>query len=119
VYFCAFLFSIGCLGASVFCGIGLWLRELEGGTRGNILSDPFYLTLAFAVAIPTALLLLLVFGLSIFHALLICKGRTTREQLTGRQFGDGATLLGFRGKSLVRGNCEVCFPQQAPQYISA
>lgn len=119
VYFCAFLFSIGCLGASVFCGIGLWIRDVEGfGERGKLLNDPYYLCLTFAVAIPTAILLLLVFGLSIFHTVLICRGRTTREALTGKVFGEGATLFGFRGRSLVRGSCEVCFPGQQNLNVS-
>jgi len=106
-YFCGFLVSVCSLGLAVFSGITIWMTaKPDGDDTGSQVR----MTLLYMLGIPTALLFLGVFGLTCFHSVLICRGRTTREALTGKRYGDGSTLFGFRGPPLFRGQDEVVFP---------
>jgi len=108
VYFCGFLFSIVCLGISVFLGIYIWFSN-ESGMSSKVDAAHRKMFLI-ALAVPTAIFLVCVLGLSFFHFYLILRGRTTREVLTGRNFGEGATLTGHRGASLIPGRARVVWP---------
>lgn len=111
VYFCGFLFSLLLLGIAVFSGIFVYLRSATESRHSKI-DERLQTILLCALAIPTAFFLLAVVCLSIFHACLICRGRTTREVLTGKRFGDGPTLMGERGPSLIHGDRRIRLPPQ-------
>lgn len=51
--------------------------------------------------IVVSLLLVVVILFAMWHLVLIVRGRTTREVLTGRVKGEGATLFAKRGRSLI------------------
>jgi len=105
LYFCLFLASICCLGTSVFTGIGLWANAAPGGVSSSLKT-----TVLSVIVVPTGLVLLAVLALSLWHLALILRGRTTREVLTGRIYGEGATLFSERGPALIDGTREVHFP---------
>lgn len=113
VWFCGFLLSLVCLGVAVFVGILMWFssRYENDGGKGVLLSEPFRTIFLWVLGIPTSLFLFCVVGLTVFHLVLICSGRTTREVLTGRRRGEGRTLFGYRGPSLVRATAKLQFPE--------
>lgn len=100
-YFYGFILSLLCLGISVFAGIGLWWFSESG--RENVV-------VLCVVVVPTSFFLLGVVGLSLWHTVLICRGKTTREVLTGRTYGEGSTLWAERGPALIDGRKLVRFP---------
>lgn len=109
-YFNAFVLSTVCLGFAVILGIGVWLAKSR-------VSESTTFVLAIVIGAPTALLVLAVIGLGCFHVFLICSGRTTKEQLTGRapvlvsgQHGFCKTLFAWRGPPLVPRRQSVNFP---------
>lgn len=111
-FFTGFLISVSCLGVAVAAGMGIYF--VHGG-RGHAdgtqtLAPQALVPLLLALGTPTAALLLYVLGLGSFHAWLACRGRTTREVLTGRVTVNGSTLLRLRGPSLLRARDRVKYP---------
>lgn len=103
-YFCGFLVAVCSLSLAVFTGAYIWWTGRSDGDHSGRM-------LMYMLGIPTVLLFLAVFGLTCFHSVLICRGKTTREALTGKVFGEGSTLFGFRGPSLLHAQDEVRFPR--------
>jgi len=108
-FFSGFLISTGCLGFAVFSGIGLYISHEVSGTEEEVPEAVLFALLA-VIGIPTALLLIGVLGLSLFHVFLACRGRTTREALTGKVSVAGRTLFRMRGASLVHPRMRVNYP---------
>mmetsp|Transcript_73316 Transcript_73316/g.222066 ORF Transcript_73316/g.222066 Transcript_73316/m.222066 type:complete len:392 (-) Transcript_73316:66-1241(-) len=110
-FFSGFLISTGCLGFAVTTGVGICFYH--GGHHGTSLglSGPLVYVLLGAVGAPTGLLLLGVLGLTAFHGWLACRGRTTREALTGRLAATTGrrTFLAFRGPSLLHARDRVSY----------
>lgn len=109
-YFSGFLTSVCCLGVSVAVGMGLCFLSNNGSTGTQYLSFPVEATLLFVIGAPTVVMLLGGVGLMSFHAWLACRGRTTREVLTGRVTADGQTLFHPRGPSLIHARGRVSTP---------
>ncbi|CAE7762497.1 Zdhhc9 [Symbiodinium sp. CCMP2592] len=105
VFFSAFLFSTGCLGFSVAVGVGINYSSI--GSLPDLWRNPLLLLALGLIGIPTALMLLGVICLGIFHLFLICIGRTTKEVLTGKITVAGRTLLHERGASLIHARSSV------------
>jgi len=112
-FFSGFLYSTGCLGLAVFSGIGIYFYHVargSGSDSGTVLNDPVLYVLLIIIGAPTAILIVAVFGLSIFHAFLACRGRTTKELLTGRVTVGGRTLSTLRVPSLIHARDRVTYP---------
>lgn len=111
-FFSAFLVSTGCLGFAVAAGMGIYFSHVASENHNG---QPFlshtmlYLILA-VIGAPTCILLIGVLGLSMFHSWLACRGRTTKEVLTGRVTVRGRTLSTFRGPSLLHARDRVSYP---------
>lgn len=107
-YFSGFLVATGCLSFSVFAGAGLTLAQFSGN---DSLDEPLVWAMAILVGVPTAAMVIGVVGLGLFHLVLICRGRTTKEMLTGKVTGaSGHTLFTMRIESLVRARERVSYP---------
>lgn len=113
-FFSGFLISAGCLGFAVFAGVGIYVTHATSGADEVPLSRPMIFTLLVFIGIPTCLLLLGVVCLTCFHVWLACRGRTTREALTGKFTLAGRTLFTFRGRSLIPGRA---FVESAPAIV--
>lgn len=74
-YFSGFLLSTGCLGFSVFAGIVITVAKFSGQPS----KDPVVWLLLVIIGVPTAVLLLGVILLSLFHSVLVCSGKTTKD----------------------------------------
>jgi len=112
-FFSGFLYSTGCLGVAVFSGIGIYFYHVASGSGGDsvtALNGPVLYVLLVIIGAPTAILIFAVFGLSIFHAFLACRGRTTKELLTGRVTVGGRTLSTLRVPSLIHARDRVTYP---------
>ncbi|CAE8585792.1 unnamed protein product [Polarella glacialis] len=110
-FFQAFLVSTFCLGFSVAAGIGLCVAEQSSYSSPLSLDDsPLLVLVLLLIAVPTAVMLLGVLGLSCFHAWLACRGKTTKEVFTGRVTVGGRTLFHLRGPSLIHARARVSFP---------
>lgn len=105
-YFIGLLAAALCLGVCVITQICFWFLKPEGGWNPGRGVRTAILVLC---ALP-ALLCIGVMILGIFHMMLICRGRTTREALTRRNVHAGPTLFAFRGRSLVPTRRHVRWP---------
>jgi hypothetical protein len=119
VHFCGFLLSLVCLNIAVFSGIGLWAAGDGNATTVNEITGSIRTAILCVLIVPATVFLVGIVGLSIFHAVLICRGRTTREVLKGRQFGEGATLFGERGPSLISARHRIRVPPFAVGPVGA
>ncbi|CAE8634539.1 unnamed protein product [Polarella glacialis] len=113
-YFSAFLVSTCCLGIAMVIGLAFYVSDYTESSHGHLSfsSDPVLFVVLLAIALPTVLLLLGVLGLTVFHAWLACRGRTTKE-VFGRHSPvvAGAPLRSYvRGASLVHARSRVSFP---------
>jgi len=105
LYFNAFLCSATCLGFAVIVGIGIYASG-----DGNM-QRSWLVILVAVIGVPTSVLVLGVIGLFIFHIVLSCLGKTTKEALTGRNAGTGAsTICSSRGPSLIHARDRVSQP---------
>lgn len=101
-YFLAMLASVVCLGVTVTFNTALYTSAAANNHPGTRLRDHALYVLLALVGAPTEVMLLCVTGLALFHATLICRGRTTREALRDRSGVRTATLFSPRGQSLIR-----------------
>lgn len=109
-FFTSFLVSVACLGFAVAAGFGIYFSHVGSpGGRGD-LSDMALYILITIIGLPTGILLVGVLGLGCFHAVLACRGRTTKEVLTGRVTLGGRTLFKLRGRSLIHARDRVLYP---------
>mmetsp|Transcript_24264 Transcript_24264/g.69148 ORF Transcript_24264/g.69148 Transcript_24264/m.69148 type:complete len:489 (+) Transcript_24264:58-1524(+) len=85
-FFYAFLLSGAGLGLSVLPGILCWCWHLRslGGEWLQILDRTSVRVALVGVLVGSCILILVLVGLSVFHTVLICKGRTTKEVLSGK-----------------------------------
>jgi len=101
-FFSGFLLSVTCLGFCVIIGIAFWYKLEDETMRKSTLT-----TIAYIIAIPVALLVVVIFGFCICHVFLVARRLTTREFLhpqnrailVGRH---SSTLFNRRGISFVR-----------------
>lgn len=120
-FFSGFLISTGCLGFAVAVGVGLLLsRASDTGEDDTGMSRIVLYLLLILIGAPTVLLLLGVLGLMSFHVYLTCRGRTTKEALTGRVNMTGRTanvpfsVFSLRGPSLIHARERILWPQPPP-----
>jgi len=120
-FFCGFLFSVACLGFAVVSGIVVWIIycDEDDACEGARFSETVRRILVAVIGIPTVVLLAIVVCFGIFHCVLVCRGRTTAEVLTGRIRGNGSTLWAFRGRSLLHARDTVRFPVEGKNVVSA
>eukprot|EP00931_Biecheleriopsis_adriatica_P035326 TRINITY_DN20327_c0_g1_i1.p1 TRINITY_DN20327_c0_g1~~TRINITY_DN20327_c0_g1_i1.p1 ORF type:complete len:370 (+),score=51.29 TRINITY_DN20327_c0_g1_i1:48-1112(+) len=111
-FFSAFLVSTGCLGFAVVAGIGIYLSDEARNSRGpeSLTSNPLLCLMVLVIGVPTAVLLIGVLGLMIFHIYLASRGRTTREVFTGKITIAGRTLFHLRGPSLMSARSRISVP---------
>jgi len=118
-FFSGFITSVVLYGSWVVFATAFWmvnygkfaclggLGKCWAGSPGEVFVSIFALLV---VVFPGMLLVALVpFGC--FHLVLILRGRTTREILTGRVLGEGSTLFAKRGPSLIRATQRIKVPQ--------
>jgi heme/copper-type cytochrome/quinol oxidase subunit 2 len=74
-YFISFVFSVVGLGFSAVIGISL-VSNQKSSTQQEI-----QMKLIMILLTPVAIITLVVLGFFVFHLYLLCRGRTTREQL--------------------------------------
>lgn len=103
-YFRAFLVSTGCLGFAVVIGVGMWL---SAGNDKIDVERKWLVVLCLIIGIPTAILLLGVIMLAVFHAFLAVQGLTTKEMLTGRHAAGTREVFALRGPSLIHARTRV------------
>lgn len=98
-YFTGFLISTGVLGIGVTVDVVLYYIGTEGEHIWihEIAPLVFFIVFAFICEV----LVFFVIGLGVFHAVLICRGHTTRELLRSTGTGGGCTLLQRRARPLV------------------
>lgn len=120
-FFSGFLVSTSCLGFAVVSGAAIYYLDVEhaGGQPHDRLGlqGPALLALLALLGAPTAALLLGVFGLTAFHAFLACRGRTTKEVLTGRVSLGGRASCALRGPSLIHARSRVATPGSLPAVV--
>jgi len=113
-FFSAFLLSTGCLGVAVAAGIAIYFVDHNdsGSHPHDAFSGPWLYVLLLVIGVPTVVLIVGVIGLLSFHAVLACRGRTTKEVLGagGRVNIGGRTLFTLRGPSLIHARDRVRFP---------
>ncbi|CAJ1379840.1 unnamed protein product [Effrenium voratum] len=97
VFFSAFLISTGCLGVSVAVGVGIRCTHHDAAWKR---SSPWIVGFLVLIGLATAVLLVGVVGLTIFHLFLLCTGKTTKEVCTGRMARHGRSLFA-RPPSLI------------------
>merc|ERR1712187_907825 len=107
----------------VFGGIAVWAfdrsADIQGEQEQELLTDPVNILLLLLVGVPTVIIVLGVLGLVFFHTALICLGRTTREVCRPKKRrGEGATLCGFRGPSLIPARLRARFLTPAASVVS-
>lgn len=117
-FFYGFVVSLIIFGAYVVVGVAFWMKTSGAGSclihmgqcaqRGRF-AIAFALIGFFVITVP-GILVLFMTGFGLFHLYLIVRGRTTREVLTGRITGDGATLLSRRGPSLLHVRSRIQLP---------
>lgn len=112
LYFSAFLVSTGCLGFSVAVGFGIKLLGYAPSPRGSFTGSPLLIIILLLVGLPTAVFLLGVIALMMFHIFLLCTGKTTKEVLTGRTVLQGRSLF-ERPPSLMHARAQVDTPLDA------
>lgn len=108
-FFFMFLASTLCLGFAVAVGAGLTVAYLSSGNSLE-LSQTWVIILLLIIGVPTAALLMVVLAIFLFHAVLACCGRTTKEVLTGKVTIRGHTVSTGRGRSLVHARDRVIEP---------
>lgn len=79
--------------------------------RGSFTGSPL-LIIILLVGLPTAVFLLGVIALMMFHIFLLCTGKTTKEVLTGRTVLQGRSLF-ERPPSLIHARAQVDTPLDA------
>eukprot|EP00928_Gymnodinium_smaydae_P014634 TRINITY_DN15390_c0_g1_i1.p1 TRINITY_DN15390_c0_g1~~TRINITY_DN15390_c0_g1_i1.p1 ORF type:complete len:447 (+),score=86.86 TRINITY_DN15390_c0_g1_i1:45-1343(+) len=118
-YFCGFVASVCLLGACVIWGTWLWIQSEEPrrcieDPRGCGASSPLLLSTVLSAGFlltTVAMLLALLASFGLFHVLLILRGSTTREAISGSTGGDGPMLLAPRGPSLLHARERICVPE--------
>ncbi|CAK9033087.1 unnamed protein product [Durusdinium trenchii] len=94
VYFSAFLISTLCLGFSVAVGTGISLSGYEPDhPQESVTRNPLLVVFLLLIGVPTAVFLLGVIALLMFHIFLLCAGKTTKEVLTGRRVLQGRSMF--------------------------
>ncbi|CAJ1333025.1 unnamed protein product [Effrenium voratum] len=106
VFFSAFLISTGCLGVSVAVGVGIRCTHHDAAWKR---SSPWIVGFLVLIGLATAVLLVGVVGLTIFHLFLLCTGKTTKEVCTGRMARHGRSLFA-RPPSLIHAREHVDVP---------
>jgi len=81
--FNAFLFSVVALIISVLAGV--FASNSDGQSSSTTNTVFIVILVAFS-----AIMFFVIFGFSVFHCCLVCKGKTTKEQLKGIQTGENA-----------------------------
>lgn len=109
--FCGFLLSVS--GLAISEASGFFLCWLASSGTGPIFSEPVRILITALLGVPVIVLVVCVVGLCLFHSTLVVRGRTTREVLTGRITGDGATLLAPRGPSMIHARERIWIPTEA------
>jgi len=116
-YFIAFLLSIASLGLSVFAGVAVCISDhmkTNDGLSTEEEGKAIFIVLC-VVGIPTAVLLIGVLLLGLFHTVLVLSGRTTKELLkgktgTGKVNSKAAAFTSIRGTKLIHPRARTTFP---------
>ncbi|CAK9033031.1 unnamed protein product [Durusdinium trenchii] len=110
VYFSAFLISTLCLGFSVAVGTGISLSGYEPDhPQESVTRNPLLVVFLLLIGVPTAVFLLGVIALLMFHIFLLCTGKTTKEVLTGRRVLQGRSMF-ERPPSFIHARARVDTP---------
>uniref|UniRef100_A0A7S1EVQ2 Palmitoyltransferase n=1 Tax=Noctiluca scintillans TaxID=2966 RepID=A0A7S1EVQ2_NOCSC len=105
-FFSAFLLSVACLCFTVILGVILFIMG------ESHISNVVLIMICGVIVVPAAFLVVVVMGLALFHVWLCCRGKTTREALTGKVTLAGRTLFRFRGPSLIHTRDRVTLPMR-------
>eukprot|EP00913_Durusdinium_trenchii_P021947 g20621.t1 len=83
-----------CLGFSVAVGTGISLSGYEPDhPQESVTRNPLLVVFLLLIGVPTAVFLLGVIALLMFHIFLLCAGKTTKEVLTGRRVLQGRSMF--------------------------
>ena len=83
IFFTAFVVSAVILGLMILLSIIMWVSH-----GSNFFSPLTIKIIALAVGIPVGLLLLAGMSFLLYHAYLVCRGQTTRENIRGRRVSE-------------------------------